>query len=153
MQANLGAIYNETLTVVNRLDARDSADKQDEYHATVLTGCMWSATATHTVQSDGTVVVGTVHRVQIPEQANFLPYRAWSGLDDKSDYFTLRQGDYVVRGVISETLDPATAKKTLASYEPDVFQIQHFRDLSKREGFIHSNEGVLRFAECYYLEG
>ena len=150
MQADLDAIYNETLTIVNRLDARDSDSKQDAYFKTVLHGCMWSAQSTRTVQQDGTVSIGTVHRVQIPASDDYLPYREWS----KSPRgFTIRQGDFVVRGEVAEELDAATAKRTLQKYEPDVFQVQHFRDLSRTEGLVYRPEGIMRFAECYYVEG
>lgn len=150
MLAELGTIYNETLTVVNRLDAKDSEAKQDSYVKTVLTGCMWYAQATRTVQQDGTVRIGTVHRVQIPSSSEYKPYKEWAK-DPKG--FTLRQGDYVVRGVVEEELEAATAKRILAAYEPEVFQVQHFRDLSKGEGLFNTPEGILRFAECYYVEG
>lgn len=150
MLAELGTIYNETLTVVNRLDAKDSESKQDSYHKTVLRGCMWYAQATRTVQQDGTVRIGTVHRVQIPESADYAPYKEWSK-DPRG--FTLRPGDYVVRGEVTEDLDAATVKRVISAYEPEVFQVQHFRDLTKREGMFNTPEGIMRFAECYYVEG
>lgn len=150
MYADLGTIYDETVTLVNRLDAKDGGSKQDEYRKTVLVGCMWDQTAQRTVQSDGTVVIGTVHRVQIPESPNYRPYRDWA--KDPSG-FTLRQGDWLVRGEVAEELDASNVRKVLAQYEPDAFQVQHFRDLTKKEGFVHTTEGVMRFAECYYVEG
>lgn len=153
MRADLGRIYDETITVVNRLDARDAGEQYDRYRATVLTGCMWSATATRSVQSDGSVVVGTVHRVQIPENDAFLPYREWSALADQAGRFTVRQGDYIVRGEVAEEIDAANVRRVIAAYEPDAFQVQHFRDLTKGEGFDHGTDGALRFAECYYVEG
>lgn len=153
MRANLDAIYDETVTVLNRLDARDAGLKQDSYHATVLRGCMWDATATRTVQSDGTVLIGTVHRLQIPESEAYVLYREWAKLPDREGRFTLRHGDYVVRGEVTEAVDASTVKQVVASYEPDAFQVQHFRNLTKSRGLHHSGAGILRFAECYYVEG
>ena len=153
MLADLDAIYNETVTVLNRLDARDAGAKQDSYHATVVHGCMWDATATRSVQSDGTVLVGTVHRLQIPESDAYVPYREWSRLEDTRGRFTLRHGDYVVRGEVTEDVDASNVRQVVAAYEPDAFQVQHFRDLTRRNGLHHSGAGVLRFAECYYVEG
>lgn len=148
---DLGTVYDETLTIVNRLDAKDGGLKQDAYRKTVLHGCMWSAQSEHTVGADGTVSIGTVHRVQIPESPDYRPYREWA---EDPQGFTVRLGDYVVRGEVAEGFETAAeAKRVLAAYEPDVFIVQHFRDLTKREGFIHSSDGILRFAECYYLEG
>lgn len=148
---DLGTLYNETLTIINRLDAKDGGLKQDAYHKTVLHGCMWSAQSEHSVGNDGTVSIGTLHRVQIPESPEYKPYREWA---QAPQGFTVRLGDYVVRGEVAEDVfTAADAKKVISAYEPDVFIVQHFRDLTKREGFIHSADGILRFAECYYLEG
>lgn len=153
MWANLDQVYDETVTVLNRLDARDAGLKQDSYHATVLHGCMWDATATRTVQSDGTVLIGTVHRLQIPESEAYVPYREFVGLTDRQGRFTLRHGDYVVRGEVTEEVTASNVKQVVAAYEPDAFQVQHFRNLTKRDGLHHSGAGILRFAECYYVEG
>lgn len=153
MRADASAIYDDTLTILNRIDARDAGEKQDVYLKTVLKGCMWSSQGTRSVQSDGTVVIGTVHRVQIPETEAYAPYRELAGMADRAGRFTLRQGDYVVRGEVTEAVDASNAKKVVAAYEPEAFQIQHFRDLTKGKGFSASRSGVMRFAECYYVEG
>lgn len=151
MLANLSAIYDQTLTVINRVDAKDAGERQDSYQATVLHGCMWSDTSTRTVQSDGTVSIGTVHRVQIPESGSYAPYREW--LKSREGRFTVREGDYVVKGEVDEEVDASNVKRIVAEREPDAFQVQHFRNLTKGDGLSHSRRGALRFAECYYLEG
>lgn len=153
MRADLGRIYASTVTVINRLDAKDAGLKADEYRATALEGCMWASKATRSVQSDGTVVIGTVHTVQVPEDDGYLPYRRWAALANRNGSFTFREGDYVVLGKVDEELTAANVKKVVAAHEPDAFQIQHFRDLTKGAGFSHSTAGALRFAECYYIEG
>lgn len=155
MRANLGQIYDETVTVINKLDARDGGLKQDSYHVTVLEHCMWSTKATRTVGSDGTVSVGTTQVVQIPEDANYKPYKDWKSAPN--GYFTVRTGDYVVRGEVTEEItDETTAamlRKIIAQYEPDAFQVQLFRNATKGDGFTHSTSGVMRFVEAYILEG
>lgn len=153
MRINADVLYDETLTVINRLDARDAGLESDEYRATVLHGCMWYSEATRSVQSDGTVIIGTVHKVQIPETADYAPYKQWSALEDRSGRFTLRSGDYVIKGEVSGVLTAAQAKRAAKEHEPDAFQVQHFRDLTKAEGLTRSNVGLMRFAECYYIEG
>lgn len=153
MRANLGKLYDETVTVLNRLDAKDAGERQDSYHVTVLHGCMWDSKATRSVQSDGTVIVGTVHRLQIPESGSYVPYREWSKLPERKGRFTLRQGDYVVLGEVSEEVTASNVKKVVASYEPEAFQVQHFSNLTKGAGMSGSKAGVLRFAECFYVEG
>ena len=153
MRVNLDELYDETVTVLNRIDARDAGLKQDAYHATVLRGCMWDAKATRTVQSDGTVLIGTVHRLQIPESAAYVPYRDFVKLEDREGRFTLRHGDYVVRGEVDEQVDAANVKRIADEREPDAFQVQHFRNMTRPSGMNGSKRGVLRFSECYYVEG
>lgn len=153
MRADLGAIYDDTITVINKLDAKDSALKQDSYFVTTIEHCMWADKVNRTVQSDGTVNVATSHQVQIPEAENYLPYREWRKAEARADSFTLRTGDYVVRGKVKEEITASTIKNVMKLYEPDAFQIQAFRDATKGKGFEHSTDGILRFAEMYYVEG
>lgn len=153
MRADIGAIYDETITVINKLDARDAALKQDAYYPTVLHHCMWSVKATRAVQSDGTVAVGTTHQVQIPESEHYLPYRDWKAAEAREAAFTIRPGDYIVRGEIDGEITPQTVRKIVDEYEPDAFQVQAFRDATKGPGFEHGTSGALRFAEVYYVEG
>lgn len=153
MRADLGSIYDETVTVINRLDAKDSALKQDAYFMTTISNCMWSVRQTRSVRDDGTVVIGTVHSVQIPESENYLPYRDWKRAEKRADSFTLTVGDYVVRGEVDEEVNASNIRSVIREYEPDAFQIKSFRDATKGAGFDASKAGIMRFAEMYYVEG
>lgn len=153
MHAELGKIYDETITVINKLDAKDSALKTDSYFVTTLDHCMWADKVSRSVESDGTVFVGTTHQVQIPEAENYLPYREWRQAENRADSFTLRAGDYVIRGTVEDEITASTIKNVVKLYEPDAFQIQAFRDATKGVGFEHSTEGIMRFTEVYYVEG
>lgn len=153
MRADLGKIYDDTITIVNKLDAKDSALKTDSYFVTTLDHCMWADRVSRTVQSDGTVLVGTTHQVQIPEAENYMPYREWRKAETRADSFTLRAGDYVIRGKVDEEITASTIKNVVKLYEPDAFQIQAFRDATKGEGLEHSTDGIMRFTEVYYVEG
>lgn len=153
MRADLGQIYDDTITVINKLDAKDSALKTDSYFVTTLEHCMWADRVTRNVGTDGTVQVATSHQVQIPEAENYLPYRDWRKAENRADSFTLRAGDYVIRGKVEEEITASTIKNVVKLYEPDAFQIQAFRDATKGNGFDHSTEGIMRFTEVYYVEG
>ena len=153
MQADLGKIYNDTITVVNKLDAKDATLKQDVYYKTVIHHCMWSDRVTRSVQADGTVTIGVAHQVQIPEAENYLPYREWKSAENRNGAFTLRAGDYVIKGEVTEDITASSLKSIVKLYEPDAFQIQAFRDATKGKGFTHSTTGVMRFAEVYHVEG
>lgn len=153
MRADLGQIYDDTITVINKLNAKDSLLKQDAYYKTVIDHCMWSSKSVRDVSDAGIVNVGTVNQVQIPESENYLPYREWRKAENRDDAFTLRMGDYVIRGKVEEEIDASNIKQIISLYEPEAFQIQAFRDATKGAGFNHSTDGIMRFAEVYYVEG
>lgn len=150
MKANLGKIYNQTVTIINKLDARDSKQKQDGFYKTIIHNCMWSLITTRTVQADGTVIIGTSHRVQIPESEEYLPYTDWK---ESLSGFTIRTGDYAIKGAVYDEIDASNFKNVIKKYEPDAFEIQTFRDATKGEGFLHSVAGIKRFIEPYVIEG
>lgn len=150
MRANLGRIYSQTITLLNKLDAKDSDQKTDEYFKTIIPKCMWSLVTSRTVEPDGTVVIGTSHRVQIPEDENYHPYKEWK---DTREGFTIRAGDYVIKGTVTEEVDSGNFRNIVKQYEPDAFEVQTFRDATKGDGFTHSVKGVNRFIEPYILEG
>lgn len=150
-RADLDAIYaGEPVTIVNKLDARDAEAQQDAYYVTVLQGCVWTESQVRTVQSDGTVTIGTVHRVQVPETSGYKAYREWKA--DPADGFTVRGGDFVVRGTLSDAVDASNVRTLVARYEPDAFQVQAFRDLSV-PNLKSPSKGVLRLAEGLFMEG
>lgn len=174
MRVDLDSLYDETVTIVNRLDARDTPLRQDVYYAVTLTGCMWAQTQARTVQNDGTVVIGITHTVQVPENDRYMPYNEWAaapkvppvetpgeGAEAVSDEeptefeppFTIRSGDHVFKGSVDAPKSASELKKMVSAHEPDVFQVQSFRDLTHGPGMEHSTEGIMRFAECYVLEG
>lgn len=140
MRADLGRIYDETLTVVHRVGAKESGQASDAFQKFACRGCMWSETSQRTVSADGTVAIGTVRKVQVPETS-------------APEGFAVSAGDYVVRGEVPEEIDASNVRRVMASYEPNVFQVQHHRDLSKNDGLSHSTAGALRFAESHYMEG
>lgn len=146
-------IYDSTVTVINRVDAKDAALASDAYYKTVLSGVMWSDSTSRTVANDGTVSIATSHNVQLPDFERYLPYRDWCKAENRQDYFTVREGDWIVLGEVSEDVTSSTVRKVVALYEPDAFQVQSFRDLTHGSGLRYANAGWLRFAEVLSIEG
>lgn len=146
-------IYDATVTLINKLDAKDAALASDAYYKTVLHGVMWSDSTTRTVGSDGTVSIATSHNVQLPDFERYLPYREWCKAENRQDCFTVREGDWVVLGEVAEEVTSSTVRKVVALYEPDAFQVQSFRDLTHDSGLAYANAGWLRFAEVLSIEG
>lgn len=130
MIANLPKIYGEPVTIVNRLDAKHSALKQDAYYQTVIHDCMVSEESSQGVSSTGTVTPSTVHRVQIPVDGAYVPYREWRDLPTKEGTYTLRAGDYVIKGIVTEPMTASNIRTVISDYEPDAFQVKSFRELT-----------------------
>lgn len=125
-------MYGEPITLINKLDAKHAALQQDVYYPTVIHGCMWYEEFARATSSSGTVIPTTVHKVQIPEaaKASYVPYREWRKLDSKDGVFTLRDGDYIIRGKVEEPITASTVRTIVSDYEPDVFQVKAWRELT-----------------------
>lgn len=133
--ADLDSLYGETVTIINRLDAKDAALKQDVYYATVIGGCMWSDEFKNGTSSDGVVTPTTIHKVQVPSSAkNYAKYRDWRELQGRAGTFTLRTGDYVIRGAVEGEISASDIRSIVSRYEPDAFQVKAWRELTRVEG-------------------
>lgn len=105
--------FTETITLLNKLDAKDSTSGMDEWKSTVLHDCAWSEKAVRSVQGN-VVSVGRSIIVRIPASPDFRPYSEWK---DGMDGFTLSAGDCIVRGEISEKVTADNVKSVLAAYD------------------------------------
>lgn len=105
--------FTETITLLNKLDAKDSTSGMDEWKSTILHNCAWSEKAVRSVQGN-VVSVGRSIIVRIPASPDFRPYGEWK---DGMDGFTLSTGDCIVRGEVTETITPDNVKQVLADHE------------------------------------
>ena len=152
MRVNLSEIYGDTITLINKLDAKHALLKQDAYYTTVLHNCMWSDESANGVSSSGVVTPSTIHRVQIPADAGrYMPYTQWRNADGREQFYTLRTGDYIVRGEIIDNVDTSNIRTIVADFEPNAFQVRAWRELTIPDLRIRTLGGlpVYRFS----LEG
>lgn len=105
--------FTETITLLNKLDAKDSTSGMDEWKSTILHNCAWSEKAVRSVQNN-VVSVGRTIVVRIQASPDFRPYSEWK---DGMNGFTLRTGDCIVRGVVSEEVTADNVKSVLAAHE------------------------------------
>lgn len=124
--------YDEVITLINKLDAKHATLKQDAYYPIVIHGCMWSEQFERIVGGDGKVLTGSVHKVQIPSESAlyYVPYREWKSMESREGYYTLRTGDYVVRGVVEGPITATTVRTIISDYEPDAFAVKAWRELT-----------------------
>lgn len=105
--------FTETITLLNKLDAKDSTSGMDGWKSTVLDNCAWSEKSVRSVQSN-VVSVGRSIIVRIPASPDFHPYSEWK---DVMDGFTLSTGDCIVRGEISEKVTADNVKSVIAAHD------------------------------------
>lgn len=131
--------FDYTVTVLNKLAARDSATKLDVWKATVLHNCSWSGRAERSMDGNN-ATVGNVFVVRVPKSADYHPYNEWKG---SMDGFTFSTGDYIIRGEITEEVTPSTVQSIVNAHKPEAFIIKLFQD----------NTGTVEALEHYHIEG
>lgn len=139
-QGQLLPTFDYTITVLNKLAARDSATKLDVWKKTVLKNCAWSSNTVRSVQGT-TVSVGSSFVVRVPKSDDYKPYGEWK---ETLEGFTFSTGDYVIKGEIEEeTVTPNNVLGIVSRHKPEVFEVRLFKD----------NTGTVELAEHYRIEG
>lgn len=153
MRLDVDSYLDQTLTIVNKLDAKDASLAADAYYKTVVSG-VWSAKSVRSVLGTGDVAVAATVIMQFADTSNYLPYREWSNAANRDSMWTLREGDHVVRGEVTEDISTATAlKKAIAAHEPDAVQVQAIQDKTRETGLDYVDAGVMRYATGVFAEG
>lgn len=132
--------WNDTVTVVNKLAARDSATKLDTWKKTVLHNCFFKQLVQRDIAGT-TVSVGTSSICRIPKNPDFKPYHEWK--EDISDGFTLSAGDYIFKGELNEDVTADNIVSLYNSHKPNAMSVKAVSD----------NSDFLGLAEHYRAEG
>lgn len=137
--------WDKTITIFNKIVGEDN---KVSWQRTVINGCFWKY-INETKYVDNVKMQTKEVICRIPEQENYVPYLQWKTLDDKSNKFTLRTGDFVVYGEVDDVVDEYTkgqrATDILNKYREVnlAFQIDVFTD----------NTGDVLNSEHYRLGG
>lgn len=134
--------FDYTVTILNKLSAKDSTTKRDVWYPVVLHNCSFTGATIRDVQGT-TVSVGNAFTCRIPKNEKYRPYKEWKSNTD--DYFTLNVGDYVFLGELddSEIVTPETIQTIYQSHKDTAFCIRAFKD----------NTGVIESLEHYRVDG
>ena len=153
MRLDASSYLDQTLTIINKLDAKDAGIAADAYYKTQLQG-VWSAKSVRTVLGSGDVAVAATVNMQFADTSHYMPYREWSKAADRNGMWTLREGDHVVRGAVTDDVGTATAlKKAIAAHEPDAVQVKAMQDKTRETGLEYVDAGVMRYATGVFAEG
>lgn len=133
---------NVTLTVLNKLDARDNIpDRVDVWYKTELTDCVWVNTINRTVTATSTIIGQSV-TCRIPKNEDYRPYEKWKLAPN--DYFNLNVGGYVINATFDDPYETTSDVLDLHNkYGDNSIQINAFKDNSNVGFLAHYRvEGV-----------
>lgn len=117
-------IYNQTITILNKLKRVDNDTGLDQWYKTVLNDVAWY---TDSARSAGNhdVYIGTYITILIPFHDEYCDYLEWRNLKEREKFYTMSTGDYIIRGVMPEDVDSSNIVKTLEKYGENVCLVRH----------------------------
>lgn len=126
---------NADVTIYNRYF--DKETRLDKYQRTVLYGVFWDERkAVNRLQSglEDADKVTIIIPFTVTTDKKYVPPKEFEKLDDKSDYFTLQEGDRVVKGAVDfeitgkvSDLDKEYEAFTITSVDTKDFGSLHMR--------------------------
>lgn len=122
---------NGAVTILNKLNRKDSTTKLDVWYKTVIRGCAYSTNKVENV-SGNVVSVGQTFTILIPFSELYLPYKDWKNSPLIASSFTLNPGDYIfLTEDVSEDINPNTIQTVRNMYEPAVCEIKTITEVEK----------------------
>ncbi len=126
-------IYNETVTILNKLKRTDSFTGKDVWYKTVLSDAAWYSNVERTA-TNSSVFIGSYIKVLIPFHDNYLSYEDWKNPGNPDAHYTMSVGDYIVRGEVLEDITADNIVKVMQNYGEDVCLVKYRRELHDRFG-------------------
>ena len=110
-------IPNTDITIYNKYGT-------ENYQRTVVPDVVWQATKAVSGAQSG-LLSSNVAAILIPfaRDTNYLAPKAWLALVTKTGKWTLKEGDYIVKGSVSTEITGATTISTLKATYDDVVMI------------------------------
>ena len=140
--------WDKTITIYNRI--HDTTTGRVTWNRCVLTNCFWKYI--NTTNYVNNVKIQTKEVIcRIPKSENYVSLEIWMTLkeDEFKDKFTLRNGDVLILGEVSDTVDDYTKGEhmtdVLSKYKEinRAIQIENFTD----------DTGNGLYAEHYNIKG
>ena len=140
--------WDTTVTVYNKYT--DSQTQAVTWYRTVVNDCFWQLTGAE-VRVSNTVLDSKAIVCRIPKDDAFLEKQDWIKLpvEELSDYFTLAQGDILVKGECDFVIDEYTKGKRSTDLLSLYNQYQACMEITE----FSNNTGTLRNNEHYLLRG
>lgn len=129
----LNNIYNQKVTILNKLKRADGSGDVDVWYKHEVDNAAWY---TDSARSAGgtSVFIGTYITVLIPFNEDYVPYKEWKNSEDKETKFTMSSGDYVVLGTVPEEITAQNVIQIMQNYGADVCTVRHLNETHNRFG-------------------
>lgn len=129
----LNNIYNQTVTILNKLKRTDGITGQDVWYKTVVNDAAWYDSVTRTATANATYI-GRFITVLIPFHEEFLPYNKWKQAGNQLGHYTISIGDYIILGEVNEDITSQNIVKTMESYGENVCLVKYHTEPHERGG-------------------
>ena len=121
---------NGNITLLNRLKRKDSVTNTDVWYKTKIQNCVYKKDRITTV--NGTVVsMGQAFTVLIPFTGNYLPYKDWKKLEDKTGFYSLSEQDVIILDDVIEEVTPQNITQIKNDYEPNTCEIRSIEQVNQ----------------------
>lgn len=126
-------IYSETVTFLNKLHRKDSFVNKDIWFKTIINDAVWYTDSARAAGSNA-VYIATYITVLVPFHDEFLSYIDWKLPGNQDGHYTMSQGDYVVRGIVTEDVTADNVVEVMKGYGEDVCYVRHHKETHDRFG-------------------
>ena len=121
---------NGNITLLNKLKRKDSVTNTDVWYKTKIQNCVYKKDRITTV--NGTVVsMGQAFTILIPFTGNYLPYKDWKKLEDKTGFYTLSEQDVIILDDVIEEVTPQNITQIKNDYEPNTCEIRSIEQVNQ----------------------
>lgn len=121
----------KVITIANRLNRTDSVTGLDVWYKANLHNIIYSKERITDV--NGTQVsMGEAFTILIPFDSYYKPYNEWKKLENKDDFYTMSQGDYIFITEVQEDIQPNTIMTLKNSYKPLVCEVRSIIEVPQK---------------------
>lgn len=123
----------EVITIANRLNRTDSVTGLDVWYATKISNIPYSKEKVTTV--NGTQVsMGESFNILIPFTGKYMAYNDWKNADNRDNYYTISQGDFIFLTDVKEDIQSNNIIQIKNKYEPMVCEVRSVIEVPQRNG-------------------
>lgn len=117
-------IYNQTITILNKLRREDNDGKTDVWYKTVVDNAVWYTDSARSAGSNA-VYIGSYITILLPFHDEYMDYEEWKKQVNKDELFTVSVGDYIIKGTIEDEVNANNIVKVTQKYGENVCLVRH----------------------------